>query len=61
FKPEELLGADEVFITASARQSGPIVQVDKTRIGNGTPGPVTRALIAAYQDKVRSLIQKEEG
>ena len=61
FKPEELLGADEVFITASSRQIVPIVQVDKTRIGNGKPGPVTRALIAAYKDKVRSLIQKEEG
>ena len=61
FKPEELLGADEVFITASSRQIVPIVQVDKTRIGNGKPGPVTRALIAAYKDKVLSLIQKEEG
>jgi len=61
FKPEDLLRADEVFITASARQIVPIVQVDKTRIGNGKPGPVTRALIAAYKDKVRSLIQKEEG
>lgn len=61
FKPKELLGADEVFITASSRQIVPIVQVDKTRIGNGKPGPVTRALIAAYKDKVRSLIQKEEG
>jgi branched-chain amino acid aminotransferase len=62
FRPDELLKADEVFITASARQIVPIVQVDETRIGNGAPGPVTRALIAAYKERVRALIQrKEEG
>jgi branched-chain amino acid aminotransferase len=62
FRPEELLRADEVFITASARQIVPIVQIDKTRIGNGKPGPVARALIAAYKEKVRELIsRKEEG
>jgi branched-chain amino acid aminotransferase len=57
FKPEALLAADEVFITASARQIVPIVQVDKTRIGNGKPGPVTRALITAYKEKIRKLIR----
>jgi branched-chain amino acid aminotransferase len=62
FKPEDLLRADEVFITASARQIVPIVQVNQTRIGDGKPGPVTRALIAAYKEKVRKLIrEKEEG
>jgi branched-chain amino acid aminotransferase len=62
FKPEALLAADEVFITASARQIVPIVHVNQTRIGDGKPGPVTRALIAAYKEKVRKLIrEKEEG
>lgn len=62
FKPDQLLRADEVFITASARQIVPIVQVDKTRIGNGKPGPITRALIGAYKEKVRELTsQKEQG
>jgi branched-chain amino acid aminotransferase len=62
FKPEALLAADEVFITASARQIVPIVQVNQTRIGDGKPGPVTRDLIAAYREKVRKLIrEKEEG
>ena len=62
FKPEELLKADEVFITASARQIVPIVQVGKARIGSGAPGPVTKTLIAAYKEKVQELSsQKEEG
>ncbi|HEY7698451.1 MAG TPA: aminotransferase class IV [Vicinamibacteria bacterium] len=60
FKPDDLLRADEVFITASARQIVPIVQVDKARIGNGKPGPVTRTLITAYKDRVRALINEKE-
>jgi branched-chain amino acid aminotransferase len=60
FKPHELLAADEVFITASARQIVPIVQVDETRIGNGKPGPVTTALIAAYRKRAQALIRKKE-
>src|SRR3989304_7900211 len=62
FKPDQLLKADEGFITASARQIVPIVQLNETRIGNGKPGPITRALIAAYKEKVQELIrEKEEG
>jgi branched-chain amino acid aminotransferase len=60
FKPQELLDADEVFITASARQIVPIVQVNDTRIGNGKPGPVTTALIAAYRKRAQALIRKKE-
>jgi branched-chain amino acid aminotransferase len=62
FPPAELLAADEVFITASARQIVPIVRIDETVIGDGKPGPTTRALIDAYQRKVQQLVQrKEEG
>ncbi|MGH9323775.1 MAG: aminotransferase class IV [Vicinamibacteria bacterium] len=60
FAPKELFEADEVFITASARQIVPIVRVDETLIGNGNPGPVTRQLIARYQDKVSTLIREED-
>jgi branched-chain amino acid aminotransferase len=62
FPPAELLAADEAFITASARQIVPIVRIDETTIGDGKPGPTTRALIDAYKRKVQQLIQrKEEG
>lgn len=43
---EELLGADEVFITGSGKGLVPVVQIDDTRIGDGKPGPVTRGLMA---------------
>ena len=58
--PEDLLGADEVFITASARQVVPIVQVDETTIGDGKPGPVTQEIMKSYQDHVRALMSTTE-
>ncbi len=58
--PDELLGADEVFITASSRQVVPIVKVDNQLIADGRPGPVTRKLISLYQHKVHALLRNEE-
>lgn len=58
--PDELLGADEVFITASSRQVVPIVKVDNQLIADGRPGPVTRKLISLYHDKVHALLRNEE-
>jgi branched-chain amino acid aminotransferase len=54
FTPEELLRADEVFITASARQIVPIVDVDGLPIKNGKPGSVTGDLITRYNERVRA-------
>ena len=61
FTPEDLLGADEVFITASARQVVPIVRVDETTIGDGKPGPVTRKIMKSYQDHVRALMSTTQS
>ena len=56
-RPADLLGADEVFITASTRQVVPIVRIDERKIGDGTPGPMTKRLIALYRDNVRTLMR----
>ena len=58
--PDELLGADEVFITASSRQVVPIVKVDDQTIADGRPGPVTQKLISLYHHKVHALLRREE-
>ncbi len=58
--PDELLGADEVFITASSRQVVPIVKVDEQPIANGRPGPVTQKLISLYHEKVHALMRDAE-
>jgi len=41
---QELLGADEVFITGTNKGVVPVVQVDDAQIGKGTPGLLTRKL-----------------
>lgn len=49
---EELLGADEAFLTATTREIVPLVAVDGRPVGSGSPGPVTRRLQAGYRDEV---------
>ena len=48
-----LLGADEVFLTNSAMQVMPVSRLEQKPVGDGTPGPITRRLMAAYDAAVR--------
>ncbi|MBN2332343.1 MAG: aminotransferase class IV [Deltaproteobacteria bacterium] len=41
---EELMNADEVFVTSTTVDAMPIVTIDQQQIGNGMPGPVTRTI-----------------
>jgi branched-chain amino acid aminotransferase len=47
--PDDLRAADEIFITSAARGVLPVSQVDGRPVGAGTPGPVTRRLMALYE------------
>jgi branched-chain amino acid aminotransferase len=47
--PEELASSDEVFVSSSLREVLPVVRVDGRVVGSGRPGPVTRALHAAFR------------
>jgi branched-chain amino acid aminotransferase len=49
FAPAELASADEVFITSSIRELVPVIAADGVAAGQGRPGPVTAALLAAYR------------
>jgi branched-chain amino acid aminotransferase len=51
--PEELRGADEVFITSATRNVLPVTRVDEQVIGAGGPGPVTRRLMALFDQLTR--------
>jgi branched-chain amino acid aminotransferase len=52
---EDLLGANEAFLTSTTREIVPIVQVDEHTIGPGRPGPITRALLARFRQKADEL------
>ena len=46
---DDLLGADEAFLTSTTREVVPVSSVDEQRIGSGAPGPLTRRLIGAFR------------
>lgn len=50
---DEVVCADEVFLTGTAAEITPVVEVDRRRIGTGQPGPVTRLLQQRYFACVR--------
>lgn len=52
FGPEAVHGANEVFLTGSGAEVAPIVTVDKRRIADGRPGPVTNRLLAAFRAEI---------
>jgi branched-chain amino acid aminotransferase len=46
----DALAADEVFLTSTTRGVVPIVRLDDVTVGDGTPGPVTRDLMARWAE-----------
>lgn len=48
-RPDELLAADEAFLTASVAGVVPLVEVDRQPIGSARTGPRTKALRAARE------------
>ena len=52
---EDLLNADEAFLTSTSKEVVPIVRVDDRVIGAGTPGPITLRLLDAYRLKARAI------
>jgi branched-chain amino acid aminotransferase len=55
FGLDELLGADEAFLTSSLRGIAPIANIGGRALGAGVPGALTRAVSAAYA----ALVAKE--
>jgi branched-chain amino acid aminotransferase len=46
--------ADECFLTGTAAEVVPVVEVDSRMIGDGVPGPITRELMARFHELTRS-------
>jgi branched-chain amino acid aminotransferase len=51
----DLFGADEMFLTSTTREIVPIVTVNDSRIGAGTPGPVTQRLLLEFRRRAKVL------
>jgi D-alanine transaminase len=53
FRLSTLLDADEVFLSSTALEVVPVVRVDRRRIGDGKPGPITRELMTLFEKSTR--------
>ncbi|SER68662.1 D-alanine transaminase [Tranquillimonas rosea] len=53
FTLDEAKEADEAFITSASTFVMPVVEIDGTALGDGTPGPVARRLREIYLDESR--------
>ena len=45
----DLYTADEVFVTGTAAEIAPIVQIDGRIVGDGVPGKITKQLMSAFR------------
>ena len=54
---EQLLAMDEVIVSSTTSEVTPIIEVDGTVIGNGTPGEWTRKLQAQFDTKIPTGIK----
>lgn len=52
---QELLDADEVWITSSTREIYPIIQVNDISINQGMPGQIWHKMIKSYHNYIKSL------
>ena len=49
---EQLLAMEEVIVSSTTSEVTPVIEVDGTVIGNGTPGEWTRKLQAQFETKI---------
>jgi len=54
----QLAAVKEAFITSSSRGIVPVIQIDEVRVGQGSPGELTRMLMAAYDEYVLSHAER---
>jgi len=50
--PSDLFLADEVFFTGTAAEVVPVKEINKRKIGDGKPGPITQKLMEEYHKLV---------
>lgn len=54
----EMYLADEVFMSGTAAELVPVVEIDDHAIGSGTPGEITRVLQAAFDDAIHGRSER---
>jgi branched-chain amino acid aminotransferase len=50
----DVYNADEAFLTGTGAEIGPIVEIDRRKIGTGVPGSITKDLIARFHEYAKN-------
>lgn len=50
----DVYNADESFLTGTGAEIGPIVEIDRRKIGTGMPGPITKELITRFHEYAKN-------
>lgn len=58
---DDLLSADEVWLTSSIRELMPVVRVDGQIIGDGRPGPLAQRLIPRFHARCAAAARRDAG
>ncbi|MDD5422407.1 MAG: branched-chain-amino-acid transaminase [Candidatus Omnitrophota bacterium] len=53
-KMDDLYGADEVFLTGTAAELIPVVNIDERKIGDGKPGEITLKLTERFKELTKT-------
>lgn len=61
FPKERLYEADEVFMTSSIKEVFPVTKIDGRKIGNGTPGKLTRKLHDDFNQLIADRTARESA
>ena len=55
---EELVSADEVFLSGTAAEITPIIKIERKKIGNGKTGVMTKMIMETYSSIVMNKNKK---
>ncbi len=53
--PDDLVNADEIWLTSSTKEILPVTRLDKRTVADGKPGPLFRRMLALYQTYKQQL------
>lgn len=57
---EDLLDADEIFLSSTTKRIIPVTTINKQRVGDGTPGQTTKHLISLHNVRVEEQKKRDQ-